>query len=262
MNPKHGQRVVRRFSARFAAFSADHIEQRLPNRLQRVLEGGSAGSVLRLARQNLPAVLIEDQKVLHELRENGGRDERRLQHGVEERERAGRERLGSLVGEHEQHAAIAAVQRVGLLQTRHEEGNNGVPASDDGDGESVLLDENGNAADEERSERLRDLWREMDDGVEEREEFVDGRNDVVVDAGVDEVEDALDDGFELEIEKRGGLNGAGEEREDVVFEDVEAFDVGFEQRREELDHEHARVHARRRGDEMLAFEFALFQLYA
>ena len=49
-NPERGQRDFRRFSARFAAFSTHHIEQRLPNGLQRVLEGGSTRVVLREAR--------------------------------------------------------------------------------------------------------------------------------------------------------------------------------------------------------------------
>lgn len=257
-HPENRQRDFRRFSARFAALSAHHIEQRPPDGLQRVLEGGSARVVLRQARQNLPAILIEEQKILHELGEDRGRHEGRLQNGVDERERAGRQRFRRFVGEHEENAAIAAVQRVGLLQARHQQRNERLPTADNGNSESVLLDQDGNAAHEERSERLGDFGREMNDGVEEREEFVDGRDDVVVDAGVDEVENALDDGFELEIEERAGLNRAGEEREDVVLEDVDAFDVGFEQRGEEFDHEHASVHAGSGGDEMLSLEFALF----
>ena len=184
-----------------------------------------------------------------------------MQNGVDERERAGRQRFRCFVGEHEENAAIAAIQCVGLLQTRHQQRNERLPTADNRNSESVLLDQDGNAAHEERSERLGDFGREMNDGIEEREEFVDGRNDVVVDAGVDEVENALDDGFELEIEERAGLNGAGEEREDVVLENVDAFDVGFEQSGEEFDHEYASVHAGSGGNEMFSLEFALFQLY-
>ena len=184
-----------------------------------------------------------------------------MENGVDERERAGGQRFGCFVGEHEENAAIAAIDRVGFLQARHQQRDERLPTADNGDRESVLLDQDGNAAHEERSERLGDFGREMHDGIEEREEFVDGRDDVVVDAGVDEIEDALDDGFELEIEEGAGLNGAGEEGEDVVLEDIDAFDVGFEQSGEELDHEHARVHAGSGGNEMLSFEFALLQLY-
>lgn len=157
---------------------------------------------------------------------------------------------------------IAAIQRVGLLQTRNQQRNQRFPTSNNGDGESVLLDEHGNAAHKERSERLEDLERKMNDRREKREEFVDGRNDVVVDAGVDEIENTLDDGLDFEVEKCAGLDRVREEGENVLFEKIDAFDVRFEQRGKKLDHEDARMHAGCGGNQVFALQFALFQFYA
>ena len=146
-------------------------------------------------------------------------------------------------------------------ETRVEKLHDRLPAANDGDGAAVLGHQNAESGREQRSECLEGLRHETRDRRQNGEELVDGTHGVVVDARVQEVERALDDRLDFQVEIRAGLH----QREEVVDHDVlhhaDALHVRLEEAGHQLHHEGSRVHARNHGDALLLVLLPLCEFY-